>query len=135
GQKRSCTTTKPNTVSLPTRALSIRLRLQGWRNAGCWNSSGYISPNGSRVREMTRATAVRCCAYESGEEITRSENANLRARPALRRANVDEAKKHHGYCRAFAGVGHRREYGVIQRRGCRAAQDLAGQRAAEVGAV
>jgi hypothetical protein len=33
------------------------------------------------------------------------------------------------------GAWHRREYGVIQRSGCRAAQDLAGPRARSVGVV
>src|SRR5215510_5158817 len=65
----------------------------------------------------------------------RRSHANVSARPALRRANVDEAKKRHGDCRAFTGAGHRREYGALQRRGCRAAQDLASQKAGAVSTV
>src|SRR6266545_1782206 len=66
---------------------------------------------------------------------TRRMYANPLARPALRRANDDEATGHHGDCRALAGVGHRREHGAVQHCGCDVVEVVAGQRTGAVGAV
>ena len=49
------------------------------------------------------------------------------ARLALRDTNAAQEQRLHDGRRAFTGAGHRREHGVIQCGGCRAAEDLAGR--------
>src|SRR6266542_4346977 len=51
--------------------------------------------------------------------------ADTVARPALRRANVDEETRFHADCRDDAQPGHRREHGDLQRRPRGAAQAVA----------
>src|SRR5262245_13882083 len=72
----------------------------------------------------------RSAAGESSLEISdeRSNDVDTTARPALRRANVVEAKRADGDRRAQPGARHRREHGALQCGGRDVAQKAAGQR-------
>src|SRR5262245_12877243 len=90
----------------------------------------------ARLANQARSVAAQ---YERilGRSVATTEKTGGRnvSSLALWRADAGQEQRIHAGRGIFTGAGHRREYGVIQRGGRGAAQDLAGRRAGTIGVV